>query len=115
MAIADESDPREPPDQVMEEGGMEGASEEWHALGTRLQMLAVFLASAAIDLLFLALWVVVHRVVDLGIDRLGELEALDAFTLNVIRVFFTVSTLTVIGSYTVWDLLNTIRRIWSMT
>jgi hypothetical protein len=95
-------------------GPTRSVPEEWHALRFRLGMLMVFLASAAIDLIFLALWIVVHQLVDGWVNKLGELQTLDAFTVNVIRVFFTISTLTVIGSYTIWDLIHTVRRIWSL-
>jgi hypothetical protein len=87
---------------------------EWRALRHRLSMFGVFLASVIIDLAFVALWVLIHRLVGIGLERLGELEGFDRLVLAVIRVIFDVSTLSVIGAYTIWDLFQSVRRIWAM-
>jgi len=91
-----------------------GASGELHALGFRVRKLAVFLMSAAIDLLFLVLWASVHRLAQFGFDRAGKLTGLDQLTLAVLQGFFTVSTLVIIGVYVVWDVIQAIRGIWRL-
>jgi hypothetical protein len=87
---------------------------ELHEVLVRLMMLGVFLLNAALDLLFLGLWVGLQAIALPFFDSLDELEVLDRFTVIVVKVFFAGSTLVVIGVYTVKDLIRTVSRIWRM-
>jgi hypothetical protein len=91
-----------------------GAGTELRELGSRLTMLAVFLLSTAIDLVFLVMWVGLHRAMQPVFRWLGTLNGLDGLTLNVIKIVFTVSTLGVIVTYILKDFLVTVERIWRL-
>jgi hypothetical protein len=94
--------------------GAGGAGTELRELGSRLRMFAVFLVSTALDLLFLALWIGLHRIMQPVFRWLGTLNGLDGLTLTIIKIVFTVSTLGVIVTYVLQDLSLTIKRIRSL-
>jgi hypothetical protein len=90
------------------------AGTELRELGSRLATLALILINTAVDLLFLVLWIGLHRVMQPVFRWLGTLEGLDGLTLTVIKVTFTVSTLGVIVAFTLQDLYLALKRIRSM-
>lgn len=95
-----------------------GDSNQWRgearALGRRLLTFGVLVASAIIDLAFLALWAVLHYLAVAVLERVGRLGHFNDLLLVIMQVIFDVSTLIVVVTYTARDLFLTIRRIWSL-
>ncbi len=77
-----------------------------------MQMLGIFVANAVIDLLFLLAWVGIHHLAGLAFAWLGDLTGLDRVVLRVLELILSLTTLTVILSYVVWDFIQTVKRIW---
>ena len=88
------------------------AGRELHALRERQKLLGIYFLGEVVNVVFLVLLVVLNVVAKAVFDRLGELDRLDGISLLTLRLLFVASTLGVIGSFVVWDLWQTIRRMW---
>ena len=88
------------------------AKAEMQGLRTRLGVLAVVLLSTAIDAVFMVAWVALQLVAHRALEWLGTLPAGDQLVVLVFRVGFAVSTLAVVGTYVIRDVLISVPRIW---
>jgi hypothetical protein len=84
----------------------------FHELGNRLNVFATAILGLVVDLLFVALWIVIHQLAEYFYHWLGELPGMDGVLALTVKYLLTGSTLIVVGAYVVRDVHLAIRRIW---
>ncbi len=92
--------------------GKDAPSSELQELTERARIFSGFLATAAMDLLFLAGWVLLHEGADLVFNELRELQWLERSFQTALTIVFNVSTLIVVVAYIAKDVRDTVVRIW---
>jgi hypothetical protein len=77
-----------------------------------MKMLGVVFLTLTVDALFLIGWIAVLRGGEWMLDHLGEPVGLDGVTIHFASALFTLSTLALVGSYVISDLVQAVRRMW---
>lgn len=70
------------------------------------------LLSAILDMLFLAAWVVIHQGAEILFHVIGSLPGMEGWIVVGFKYVFYASTLLLVLTFVVRDLLTSIRRIW---